>query len=109
MMNRSRNCGWMGLFFFSAALLVMIGCNSSEPMISKGNVKLIGKLKTAIGAKKTDWLEATAKQIDDAHQQGKVSDAEYAALEPIVVDARQAQWDDANAGLTRLIDAQHGP
>jgi Sec-independent protein translocase protein TatA len=101
----SWNCQWAQWLCVAAALFVIIGC-SSEPVIAKGNVKLIGKLKTAIGAKQTDWLEATAKQIDDAHQQGKVSDGEYAALEPIVADGRQKHWDDANSGLDRLIKAQ---
>ncbi len=95
----------LGLFFSTS----LLGCGTNEPAIAKGNVKLIGKLKTAIGAKKIDWLNATAKQIDEAHQQGKLSEPEYAALKPIVAAAHQNQWDDANTLLTRLIDAQHGP
>ena len=90
------------------ALLVMLGCGSSQPAISKGSVKLIEKLRAAVVAKKMDWLEATAKQIENARQQGKLPDDEYAAVEPIITDARQGDWDRAKIGLTRFIDAQHG-
>jgi len=117
MINRLKHCQSRRLcatsgrgFIFGACvlLMVMLGCGSREPAISKGNVILVEKLKTAVAAKKTNWLEAAAKQIDDAHQKGKLSDDEYLALEPIVVDGRQEHWDDANAGMTRLINAQYG-
>jgi hypothetical protein len=94
---------WVGL-----TVLVMIGCGSNEPAISKGSVKLVEKLRASVVAKKADWLEATAKQIDSVHQQGKLSDDEYAALELIVTDGRQEHWDDANTKLLRLINAQQG-
>jgi hypothetical protein len=91
----------------SVAVFVTTGC-SSEPAISKGNVKLVEKLRAAVVAKKPDWLDAAAKQIDASRQQSKLSEAEYSALEPIIADARQGHWDDANARLTHLINAQHG-
>jgi hypothetical protein len=72
-------------------------------------VKLVGELKTAIGAKKTDWLEAAAKHLAEHRQQGQVSNEENEALESIVAAARQGHWDDASALLTRLINAQQGP
>jgi PBP1b-binding outer membrane lipoprotein LpoB len=102
---------WPGLneiLWMCVVFVFIVGCGSREPAISKGSVKLVEELKTAVAAKKTDWLEAAAKQIDDAHQKGKLSNDEYAALEPIVTDGRQKNWDDANAQMTRLINAQYG-
>jgi hypothetical protein len=87
-------------------LLVMSGCASSEPAIAKGNVKLVEKLRVAVMAKNEAWLEATAKQIDTARQRGMLSDGEYAALEPIVSEGRRGEWDDANARMVGLIEAQ---
>jgi hypothetical protein len=89
------------------APLVTTGC-TSEPAISKGSVKLVEKLRAAVVAKKTDWLDLASKQIDASRQQSKLSEAEYSALAQIAADARQRHWDDANARLTRLINAQHG-
>jgi PBP1b-binding outer membrane lipoprotein LpoB len=92
----------------AAVLLVIAGC-SHEPAIGKENFKVIGELKTAIAAKRTDWLEAAAKHVDEHHQQGKLSDEENAVLQSMIAAARQKNWDDASAQLLRLINAQHGP
>jgi hypothetical protein len=102
---RQRRCA--GAICVCLAALVATGC-TSEPAISKGSVKLVEKLRAAVIAKKSDWLDVAAKQIDASRQQSKLTEAEYAALEPIIADARQGHWDDANARLTHLINAQHG-
>ncbi|HTQ37500.1 MAG TPA: hypothetical protein VMJ32_00640 [Pirellulales bacterium] len=98
----------MPLMIACLAMFSMLGCNR-EPAISKADVKVVGELKTAIGAKKSDWLEAAGKNLDANRQQGKATDDEYAALESIVADARAGHWDEANSQLTRLITAQHAP
>jgi hypothetical protein len=84
-----------------------MGC-TREPAISKGNVKLVEKLRSAVVAKRTDWLDVASKQIDASRKQSKLSEAVYSALTPIVTDARQGHWEDANARLIRLINAQQG-
>ena len=102
MMQTTMNCK---PFFVCLALLVVVGC-SHEPAISKANVKAVDKLRAAIAAKKSDWLDRSAKQIEGIHEQGKLSEDEYAALSPIIADARKGHWDDAHDKLTRLITAQ---
>jgi hypothetical protein len=87
---------------------ILVGCSGSQPAIAKANVKLVEKLRAAVSAKNTDWLESTAKQIETARRQGKLSDEENAALEPIVADARGGQWEEANSRLKALINAQYG-
>ena len=89
-------------------LVVMTGCGSGEPALSKGSVKLVEKLRASVSAKRVDWLEASAKQIDTAAKQGKLSEEETAALGPIVAAGRQGDWDDAQKLMARLIQAQHG-
>jgi hypothetical protein len=91
-----------------AMLLMVPGCGSHQPAIAKGNVKLVEKLHAAVLAKNMEWLEATSKQIDASRQQGKLSDEENAALEAIVAVGRRGNWDEANAELKALIQAQIG-
>ena len=99
----------MRIAFWQIVLLVaVIGGCSAQPQISKANVKLVAKLRTAVAAKKPDWLNSAAKQIDEQHRDGKLSEDEYKALEPIVSDARQGHWSEANDQMARLIDGQRG-
>jgi hypothetical protein len=98
---------WLGVWLM-LAWPIIVGCSSNEPAIAKANVKLIEKLRAAVTAKNADWLATTAKQMQLARQQRKLSDEENAALEPIVADARLGQWDAANTRLQALINAQHG-
>jgi hypothetical protein len=96
-----------GIWLFLPALM-LVGCGTSQPAIAKANVKLVEKLHAAVVNKNADWLQTTSKQIEAARRQGKLSDQEFAALDPIVADGRQGNWDDANARLQALITAQHG-
>ena len=110
--NGWRNRGWRaassrGLLIGCALLLTMAGCGG-EPAISKGSVKLVEKLRASVNAKRVDWLEASAKQIETAAKQGRLTEEETAALEPIVAAGRQRDWDDAQKLMARLIQAQHG-
>jgi len=106
--NRKHRCRWVLEFSLFLASLAIGGCGSHEPALTKGSVKFVGELKTAVASKRTDWLESAAKHIEGAHQKGILSEDEYAALEPIVADGRQGHWDDANVQMTRLIKAQYG-
>lgn len=90
----------------AAVCFALAGCGG-EPQIAKGNVRLVDKLKTAVAAKRSDWLELAAKQIDQQHQSGKLSDDEYSALQPIIAEARQSHWTEAGSQMTRLLHGQH--
>jgi hypothetical protein len=96
------------MFIALLGLLPLAGCNR-EPPIAKANVKIVSELKTAVAAKKTDWLEAAAKHIDEHRQKGQLSEGESAALKPVVELARGGKWDEANAKLKELIDGQRAP
>lgn len=106
--KRRRAASGGGLLLGCTLLLVMAGCGSGEPALSKGSVKLVEKLRASVSAKRVDWLEASAKQIDTAAKQGKLTEDETAALGPIVAAGRQGDWDDAQKQMARLIQAQHG-
>jgi hypothetical protein len=105
--NRDGN-SYARWLWFSLMVLLLCSCQH-EPAISKTNVKLIGELKTAIGAKRTDWLEQAAKNLEQHRQRGQVSDEENAVLQSIVSAARKGDWSNASAQLTQLINAQHAP
>ena len=90
----------------SAALsLFVVGCGR-PPAISKANVKLIEQLHTAVAAKKTDWLDLAAKQVEEHRRAGTLSGAESEAVKSIVDEARQGPWDEANGQMLRLIRGQ---
>ena len=87
------------------ACVALAGCGA-QPQISKGNIRLVEKLQTAVAAKRSDWLELAAKQIDQKHRAGKLTDDEFSAVEPIVAEARQSHWGEATEQMTRLLHGQ---
>ncbi len=89
------------------ACIALAGCGG-QPQISKGNIRLVEKFQTAIAAKRSDWLELAAQQIDKQHRAGKLSDDEFQSLQPIIADARQSHWTEAGQQLTRLLRGQRG-
>lgn len=99
---RSRRVRLAGL---ALALLIMNGCGRT-PQIAKRNVNLVEKLRTAVAAKNSGWLESTTKQVEEQHHTGKLSPEEYAVLESIVTEAKQGHWDEANAQMLRLVNGQ---
>ncbi len=98
---------WRARFAILLACIPLAGCGG-QPQISKGNIRLVEKLQTAIAAKRSDWLELAAQQIDKQHRAGKLSDDEFQSLQPIIADARQSHWNEANEKLAQLIHGQHG-
>jgi hypothetical protein len=94
-----------GLTWLAAAALLALGCGK-PPHISKPNVKLVEQLRTAVAAKRTDWLDLAAKQADQHRGSGALSGAESEAVEAIVNEARQGHWDESNRKMSWLIRGQ---
>ena len=90
------------------ALVSLAGC-ARPPQLSPKNIRLAESLRTAISAKRTDWLDMNAKAIDDRHKQGELSDVEYLALQSILETARQGDWATAQTQIIRLEKAQRPP
>jgi hypothetical protein len=81
------------------------GC-SRPPQIGQENRRLIGSLRTAIAARKTDWLEQNAGLVDQRHAEGSLADDQYTALKEIIDQARSGNWAEAETAATRLSKVQ---
>src|SRR5262245_62836694 len=87
--RRRRKCGGSSmtricpLAWLAAVLLLVPGCGG-PPHISKANVKLIEQLRTAIAAKKNDWLAQAEKQIEEHRKAGTLSGDESEAVQSII-------------------------
>ncbi len=93
-----------------ASLLIAVGfavgCGG-PPQVGVNNYRLVEGLRTAVSARRTDWLEDTAQVIKERHASGELNDEPFAALEAIIVQARDAQWKEAESEVVRLAKAQH--
>ena len=67
---------------------------------------LIGSLRTAVSAKRKDWLETNAKLVEQKHSQNKLTDEQYQELETIISLGREGKWADAEQETLRLAEAQ---
>ena len=88
------------------AALILAGC-SKPPQIPPDSRQLIGSLRTAVSAKRTDWLETNAKLVEQKHSQNKLTDEQYQELEAIISLGREGKWADAEKESLRLAEAQH--
>jgi hypothetical protein len=52
------------------------------------------------------WVDESAKQIEEGKQSDTVSDAEYEAFQSIIRMAKEKKWKEANAEAVRLGKAQ---
>jgi hypothetical protein len=84
------------------------GCGQS-PQFSTKDFRLLEALRTAVSARKPEWLEASAKQIDKEHQQGTISDEGFEALQSAITEARAGDWQHAEKQILQLEKAQHPP
>ncbi len=88
------------------AALILAGC-SKLPQIPPDSRQLIGSLRTAVSAKRKDWLETNAKLVEEKHSQNKLTDEQYQELEAIIALAREDKWADAEKEAIRLAEVQH--
>lgn len=84
------------------------GCGSSQQYSGK-DLRLLEALRTAVSAHKLEWLEASAKQIEKAHQQGTITDEGFEALQSVVTEARAGDWKRAEKQIIQLEKAQRPP
>jgi hypothetical protein len=94
--------------WFAAIVIVAVaGCGETRTAhFSPRNYRLLQALRTAVSARKTDWLDQAVKLIDHRHETGELADEEFAALDSVVAQARQGEWTQAESDLMKLIKAQ---
>ncbi|MBI3837202.1 MAG: hypothetical protein HY288_04615 [Planctomycetia bacterium] len=94
--------GWACIVISST---FVVGCYR-PPQVGPDNYRLVQGLRTAISARRGDWLEAAAKLASERHASGDLNDEQFAALEAIIAQARDGQWQDAEHDVIRLAKAQ---
>ena len=68
--------------------------------------RLVDSLRTAISARRVDWLDNTAKAIAERRATHQMSDEQFAAFESIIELARADRWEEAENEVMRLAKAQ---
>lgn len=95
---------WMPLF--AAGLAALAGGCGSHPQMAPQNRRLVESLRTAVSARRADWLEMNVQLIESRRGEGSLSDEEYRALQRIVKLAQQGQWKEADDLAFALHEAQ---
>jgi hypothetical protein len=88
--------------FAGCTLLAALLAGCGQPQVASGNRRLIESLRTAISAKKTDWLEDNARLIDERHAGGTLSDEEFAVFSAIISESRAGEWQAAEQHVIAL-------
>src|SRR5438876_6669798 len=86
-------------------VLLAAGCCGAQ-QIAPANRRLMEDLQTAVSSKKTDWLDATVKLIEEKRSKGEMSDGEHAAFQPIIDKARKGDWAGARRDAFALSEGQ---
>jgi len=86
-------------------LSLAVGCGG-PPQVGVSNYRLVGGLRTAISARRTDWLEDAAKVAAARRASGELTDEQFAALDAIIAQARGGQWETAQTEVIRLQKSQ---
>lgn len=86
-------------------LALVVGC-SRPPQVGTQNYELVAALRTAVSARRTDWLEDAAKVISARHAAGEINEQQFTALEAIVEQGRGGDWQGAESEVMRLAQAQ---
>lgn len=82
----------------------LAGC-SRAPQYPTKDYRLLEALRTAVSAHKPEWLEASAKKIDQAHSKGEISQEGYDALKQPIAAGRSGEWQKAEK---QIVDLEKG-
>jgi hypothetical protein len=93
-----------GSLWLLMGLAALAGCG--RPQVGANNYRLIESLRTAISARRGDWLDENARLISQRHASGEMNDEQFAAFESILTLARGGDWAGAETEVIRLAKAQ---
>ncbi|MFQ3592752.1 MAG: hypothetical protein SNJ82_06115 [Gemmataceae bacterium] len=96
---------WAGLLLGGLALWCS-ACSSYPPPSSAESLKLLAALRTACAGQNSAQLEAVEQKADQARAQGRLQPAEYEALRRIWQQAREGNWQQAEADCLAYQKAQ---
>jgi hypothetical protein len=96
----------MGRCRLAFGLLVLLAGCGGPPQVGAENLGVIESLRTAISTRNDTWLEDNAKLIAQRHERGQLDDAQFAAFEHIIQQARGGDWAGAETQVVALAKAQ---
>jgi hypothetical protein len=94
-----------GMRRLALVLLLLAGCGE-PPQVGPQNYRLVDSLRTAVSARRTDWLDENARLIEKLHAEGKLTDEQQTAFDAIVAKARADNWEEAEQDVLALAKAQ---
>lgn len=90
------------------ALLICVGLGCGKPpqFSTPEQQKLLKRFESLVEQKKPGPMEQMAKQVDDLHKKGRLTDEQHALLKKVCEKAITGDWDDADALLKPVVAAQ---
>ena len=93
--------------FVSSYVLLMSGCGQQAQIGADPKCfDSVDALWTAMGAKRTDLLEQTEKDLNALHSEGKLPDKAHTSLQGMIDTAKAGEWKSARADLRKFMEAQ---
>jgi hypothetical protein len=92
-----------------AALLVLgiPGCGGSVPQFATPEQqKLLKRFESQVAQKKAGPFEQLAKQVDEMHQKGRLTDDQRRLLSRVCEHAKAGEWADADALIKPVVAGQ---
>ena len=84
----------------------MVGCGGPSQIGSDEEaLKAVDALYTAVSTRRIDLVEACAVRINVLHSTGKLPDAAFNQLKPLISEARSGNWETS---LRKLYDFMRG-
>jgi hypothetical protein len=93
-----------GSLWLLMGLAALTGCG--RPQVGANNYRLIESMRTAISARRADWLDENVKLISQRHASGEMNDEQFGAFESILALVRGGDWAGAESEVIRLAKAQ---
>ena len=87
-------------------LILLLGCGGPPAVDSEAAMTTVDALYTALTSKRTDLLDQTETELKEFHSRQRLSDAAMNALESMISQARQGQWQPAAERLDSFIRRQ---
>ena len=83
----------------------VVGCGGKAPQFSQQGQAMVMKFKQQLPQHRTAAFEQLCKEVDKMHNQKKLSDEEHQALHKVCGQAKDGQWDRAEANLKPLTES----
>jgi len=90
------------------AVGVVGGCEQMPQMNSAHTMHLLTALRTACSAKKPEHLEQVRQRVEESHQAGRLTEAEYHKIIEIIETAAAEDWESAEQMCFRFQKANSG-